>query len=277
MTQGERADPRVVRSKATIIDACAELIAEEGFAGVSIEAVAARSGAAKTTIYRHWPSREALCIEAFGACAGPDPALPDTGVLRDDLIAVLSGLAERLNDPGWNASMTSLLDASGRDPELAALHRPPSPRSAAPLTGVLERAVGAGRPRRRPRHRDRHRPARGPAVLPGHRRPGAGRRRPGRHGGRRGAHRPAHVGRAPGLGARAPSSARTRRRAEAALGERITGRTAIPGVRLSHREGTPRCRLSARSPRIRTTCCPPSGPGAFTLESDDVAETGSSR
>ncbi len=144
MKQEERADPRVVRSKATIIDACAELIAQEGFAGVSIEAVAARSGAAKTTIYRHWPSREALCIEAFGACAGPDPVLPDSGVLRDDLIAVLSGLADRLNDPGWNASMTSLLDASGRDPELAALHRQTIAEKRLPLTGVLERAMARG-------------------------------------------------------------------------------------------------------------------------------------
>lgn len=133
-----------MRSKATIIDACAELIAEEGIAGVSIEAVAARSGAAKTTIYRHWPSREALCIEAFGACAGPHPTLPDTGALRDDLIAVLSGLAERLNDPGWTASMTSLLDAAGRDPELAALHRATVADRRRSLTGVLERAVERG-------------------------------------------------------------------------------------------------------------------------------------
>lgn len=140
----ERADPRVLRSKAAIIDACAELIAEEGFSGVSIEAVAARSGAAKTTIYRHWPSREALCIEAFGACSGPAPSLPDSGSVRGDLIAVLSGLAERLSDPSWTASMTSLLDAATRDPELAALHSATVAERRRSLTGVLERAVARG-------------------------------------------------------------------------------------------------------------------------------------
>ncbi len=98
--QEERADPRVVRSKATIIDACAELIAQEGFSGVSIEAVAARSGAAKTTIYRHWPSREALCIEAFGTCSGPSSPLPDTGTLRDDLVAVLARARRAPQRPG---------------------------------------------------------------------------------------------------------------------------------------------------------------------------------
>lgn len=144
MKQEERADPRVLRSKASIIDACAELIAEEGFAGVSIEAVAARSGAAKTTIYRHWSSREALCIEAFGACTGAKMAPPDTGSLRDDLVAVLSGLASSLNDPAWNASITSLLDAAGRDEEVAALHRETITEKRRSLTDVLEGGIARG-------------------------------------------------------------------------------------------------------------------------------------
>lgn len=144
MKQEERADPRVLRSKASILDACAGLIAEEGFAGVSIEAVAARSGAAKTTIYRHWPSREALCIEAFGFCTGGRMAAPDTGSLRDDLIAVLSGLAASLNDPAWNASITSLLDAAGRDADVAALHRETITEKRRSLTDVLEGGIARG-------------------------------------------------------------------------------------------------------------------------------------
>ena len=141
----ERADPRVLRSKATIMDACAELIAEEGFSGVSIEAVAARSGAAKTTIYRHWPSREALCIEAFIACKAADGrALPDSGELREDLITVMWGLADRLNDPAWTASLTSLVDAASRDPELAELHRVTVADGRRTLCDVLARALERG-------------------------------------------------------------------------------------------------------------------------------------
>jgi AcrR family transcriptional regulator len=137
-------DPRVVRSKAAIVDACAELLAEEGFSGVSIEAVAARSGAAKTTIYRHWPSRAALLIDAFGACGGPCMETPDTGSLADDVACTLAGLAEKLGDPAWCASLRSLVDAAQRDPELARLHAATVAERRKPLTDVLERAIARG-------------------------------------------------------------------------------------------------------------------------------------
>lgn len=139
-----RTDPRVMRSKAAILDACSELIAEEGFDGVTIEAVAARSGSAKTTIYRHWPSREALLIEAFGTCASPPPASPDTGSTRENLVVVLGGLARKLSDAGWCATLSSLLDASGRDPELARLHSETIAERRRPLTDVLERGMATG-------------------------------------------------------------------------------------------------------------------------------------
>jgi AcrR family transcriptional regulator len=138
------ADPRVVRSRASILEACAELISEQGFSGVSIEAVAARSGAAKTTIYRHWPSRAALLIDAVGSCADGPFTTPDTGSLRDDLVAVLAPLARKLSDEGWCATMRSLADAAGRDPELARLHAATVAERRRPLTDVIERAMARG-------------------------------------------------------------------------------------------------------------------------------------
>jgi AcrR family transcriptional regulator len=139
-----RDDPRVVRSKAAILAAAAELISEEGFGGVSIEAVAARSGAAKTTIYRHWPNREALVIEAFGLCAGPKAGPPATGSLRGDLLEILSGLARFLREEGSCASVQSLADAARRDPELAELHAAFIAERQRPMVEVLERGVGHG-------------------------------------------------------------------------------------------------------------------------------------
>lgn len=139
-----RADPRVIRSKASIIEACAALIAEEGFSGVSIEAVAARSGAAKTTIYRHWPSREALLAEAFGVCADAALPSPDTGSLREDLRVVLTGLTLKLNDAGWCSAIGSLADAAGRDAELERLHQATLRDGRRPLTDILHRAVARG-------------------------------------------------------------------------------------------------------------------------------------
>ncbi|MBJ7455409.1 MAG: TetR/AcrR family transcriptional regulator [Thermoleophilia bacterium] len=134
----------MIRSKASIIEACAALIAEEGFSGVSIEAVAARSGAAKTTIYRHWPSREALLAEAFGVCADAALPSPDTGSLREDLRVVLGGLTLKLNDAGWCSAIGSLADAAGRDVTLERLHQTTLSTGRRPLTGILERAVERG-------------------------------------------------------------------------------------------------------------------------------------
>ena len=139
-----RPDPRVIRSKTSILEACAALIAEEGFSGVSIEAVAGRSGAAKTTIYRHWPSREALLAEAFGVCADANLPSPDTGALREDLRLVLAGLAGKLNEGGWCSAISSLADAASRDAELERLHQSTLSRGRRPLTDILERAVARG-------------------------------------------------------------------------------------------------------------------------------------
>jgi AcrR family transcriptional regulator len=139
-----RDGPRVARSKASILEAAAELISEEGFPGVSIEAVAARSGAAKTTIYRHWPSRDALVVEAFGICAGPAEGARDTGSLRRDLRQILDGLARFLREEGSCASLQSLADAARRDPQLAELHRAFVAERRRPLVEALQRAAGRG-------------------------------------------------------------------------------------------------------------------------------------
>lgn len=139
-----RTDPRVTRSRTAILEACAELLAEEGFPGVTIEAVAARSGAAKTTVYRHWESREALLIEAFGTCAHPPEPLPGTGSLRDDVAAVLGGLADKLNESAWSATMCSLIDAARRDEGLAALHAATLADRQRPLAATLERGIASG-------------------------------------------------------------------------------------------------------------------------------------
>jgi AcrR family transcriptional regulator len=137
-------DPRVMRSRAAILDACADLISEQGLTGVTIEAVAARSGAAKTTIYRHWPSRAALLIEAFGVCSGAPAPGEDTGSAREDLRQVLGSLARKLGDGDWVAAMGSLIDAAARDPELARLHAATIAERRRPLTDALARAAGRG-------------------------------------------------------------------------------------------------------------------------------------
>ena len=70
-----------------ILRATRDILHEVGFEELTIEAVAARSGAAKTAIYRRWPSKVPLVVEALTRPL-PEPAVPDTGDLRNDMIAL---------------------------------------------------------------------------------------------------------------------------------------------------------------------------------------------
>ena len=77
-------DPRVARSRAAVLDATVDLLGEVGHGGTTVEAIAERSGVAKTTIYRHWPSRAPLLIDAFHCRVEHVEATP-TGDVRADL------------------------------------------------------------------------------------------------------------------------------------------------------------------------------------------------
>jgi AcrR family transcriptional regulator len=74
-----------------VVDAAIELFAERGIEGTSIDSIAARSGVSKATIYKHWPDKETLCLEALGRLHGIGSEGPafDSGDLRQDLIDFL--------------------------------------------------------------------------------------------------------------------------------------------------------------------------------------------
>jgi len=80
--------PRSAQAHKAIIDATLELLAEEGFQGLSIEAVAARAGVGKTTIYRRWPSKDELVMDALRHVQIDVPVI-DTGNFRNDLVVLL--------------------------------------------------------------------------------------------------------------------------------------------------------------------------------------------
>lgn len=87
--------PRSAESHRAILDATIELVAEEGMQGASIEAIAARAGVGKATIYRRWSSKEDLIVDALSELH-PLTKLVDTGNLREDLIAVLTGFVQQV-------------------------------------------------------------------------------------------------------------------------------------------------------------------------------------
>src|SRR3954471_21817841 len=77
-------DERIVRSRTTVMNATVELLFERGYGGTTVDEISRRSGVAKTTIYRHWPTRTDLLREAC-ATIGTPLDRPDTGNLKDDL------------------------------------------------------------------------------------------------------------------------------------------------------------------------------------------------
>ena len=80
--------PRSAAVHAAIIEATLELLTEEGFTGMSLEAVAHRAGVGKTAIYRRWPSKEALVLDALKTLETDVPVV-DTGNFREDAAAFL--------------------------------------------------------------------------------------------------------------------------------------------------------------------------------------------
>jgi AcrR family transcriptional regulator len=146
-------DARVRHSKQAVMATTYELLSEEGLAGVTVDAVARRSGVAKTTIYRHWPSREALLLDAC-AQMGPHFDIPDTGSFPRDLRALVQRLVEQLLSGPYAAILLSLMDAAERNPDLAALLAAAQAKLVEAVQTVLARARVRGELRRLPEASD---------------------------------------------------------------------------------------------------------------------------
>lgn len=135
-------DERVEKSKKAVLTATYELLAKSGLGGVSVDEVSRRSGVAKTTIYRHWPSREALLLDACSQLS-TKPPVPDTGKLRTDLEALAVGAAIRLQQP-WSTVLPSIIDAAERDKELAKLQAQIHAQMRGAFIAVIERGQERG-------------------------------------------------------------------------------------------------------------------------------------
>jgi AcrR family transcriptional regulator len=135
--------PRSPEAHAAIVRATLELALEGGLRGLSIEAIAARAGVGKATIYRRWSSKEELFAEAVNAIAATPPA-PDTGSARGDFQAASTAVVQRMAPQAFRALPRLLADA-GDDAELlealnAALMRP----RLALVAEILRRGVARG-------------------------------------------------------------------------------------------------------------------------------------
>src|SRR4029077_7238584 len=141
---GEVQGSRSQRARQAVLDATADLVAEVGGHRPTIDETPSRSGVAKTTIYRHFASKQALVVEAVHACTAIVPAVTDSGSLRDDLISCFSGTTKASYDGRLGDMMLSLMDAAQRDPELGRLVRAQADQRRRFATNVIERPVERG-------------------------------------------------------------------------------------------------------------------------------------
>jgi len=137
--------PRSPEVDRAIRRAAIDLLAEESYDALSIEAVAARAGCGKAAIYRRWTSKSALVVDAIAGCKEEGFQLPDTGSARDDLLAYVEGLVRYLRTSDIGRVMPALVAELARNPELAASFRKVviEPRRALVLD-TLARGVARG-------------------------------------------------------------------------------------------------------------------------------------
>ena len=111
---------RTERTRTAVLGAAFSITAEAGYAGLSIDAVAERSGIHKTTIYRRWGSVDAILFDAIVSRAESAVPLPSTGDARADLSAMARSVATNLEDPMSRAVAAAALSGTG-DGRLKAL------------------------------------------------------------------------------------------------------------------------------------------------------------
>lgn len=114
--------PRSVRARKAVLDATNELLAEGGLPVATIDAISARSGVSKATIYKHWPSRTAVAAEAFGQRMSSAVQLPDTGSARGDFTTQVRLVSEFYASQAGTV-FAQLLAASVTDAEAAHFFR----------------------------------------------------------------------------------------------------------------------------------------------------------
>jgi AcrR family transcriptional regulator len=119
----QRGRPRSERAQNAVLEAAAELLLEQGVAAVSMDAIAARAGVSKATIYRWWPTKESLALDALYHEWAGVPTVDDTGSLRGDLLKLLRPWVRLVTRRQYARVIAALLTEAQNKPEFAREYR----------------------------------------------------------------------------------------------------------------------------------------------------------
>ena len=145
MSEPRRGRPRSEQARVAVLDAAAELMLERNLAAVSMDEVAAHAGVSKATIYRWWPSKEILALDALYHEWEAVPDGRDTGTLRGDLLHLLRPWARLVARRPYGRVMAALIAHAQSDPAFAQQYRAQfvQPRRDQ-ARAVLRRAIDRG-------------------------------------------------------------------------------------------------------------------------------------
>jgi AcrR family transcriptional regulator len=116
--------PRSQKAHKAVLDAAAELLLTKGLSAVSMDAVAEQAGVSKATIYRWWPTKETLALDAlYTEWAAASPHARDTGSLRGDLLSLLRPWARLAGSRPYGRVIAALLTEAQTDPVFAVEYR----------------------------------------------------------------------------------------------------------------------------------------------------------
>jgi AcrR family transcriptional regulator len=119
-----RGRPRSEASRQAILAAASELLLDHGLNSVSMDALAERAGASKATIYRWWPSKELLALDALFSQWEPGPPdTRDTGSLAGDLLALMRPWARQLAHKPYGRIVAALISSAQSNPQFAEEYR----------------------------------------------------------------------------------------------------------------------------------------------------------
>ncbi|MCX2951400.1 TetR/AcrR family transcriptional regulator [Lentzea sp. NEAU-D7] len=135
--------PRGASVVAAVLAATRAELAESGLDGLSVDRVARRAEVNKTSVYRRWPTKEALVAAAMDGLRTEFADSPDTGNLRDDLHALAEPIAEFLSRPEGKALARAAI-GTGATSEIAALASRRMTEQASPVFAIATRARGRG-------------------------------------------------------------------------------------------------------------------------------------
>lgn len=137
-------DPRVARTRANVLRAATDLLVDGGPTAVTIEAIVASSGVARSTIYRHWESRDDILLAVIENCAPVIGSMPDDVGFVDGVHLLAADVGRMLSDPEWTRVLPAMMALRYQEHGIADLESRMEKRQEHVLDDVIDRGIAEG-------------------------------------------------------------------------------------------------------------------------------------